>query len=301
MRKALFFLSVVLIIIQFSNSASAWDTTAAKFYPLQVGNSYTYYNYEHYVDCSSVLSGKIRVTITGETILSNGKKYFVFTSQPGGGVQYQRIDSATMNVWSYDIVNNKEVLFDSLLASIGNSFNSARFTVGAPRARFNGSSTHNVLGRMREEKFYSISYSISFLSYSLLEGIGYTGFGYCIDWGSSSDLKGCVVNGVLYGDTVTTIIQQISSEVPDKFSLSQNYPNPFNPETNIKFALLKSGEVKLTVFDALGKEISVLVNEFKTQGVYTATFDAANFPSGTYYYKLETDNFSEVKKMILLK
>ena len=301
MRKAFFFIPAFLIFICASNSASAWDTTAAKFYPLQVGNSYTFYNYQHYVDCSSVLSGKVKVTITGETILPNGKKYFVFTSQPGGGVKYQRIDSATMNVLSYDMVNNKEVLFDSLLASTGNSFNTARFTVGVPRASYTGSSTWNIYGAMREIKHYFVSYSFSVLSYSLVEGIGYTGYDYCIDWGASSDLRGCVINGVLYGDTVTTSIQQISSEVPDKFFLLQNYPNPFNPETNIKFALLKSGVVKLTVFDALGKELSVLVNEYKTQGIYTAKFDAANFPSGSYYYKLETDNFSEVKKMILLK
>ena len=96
-------------------------------------------------------------------------------------------------------------------------------------------------------------------------------------------------------------INIISGEVPDGFSLSQNYPNPFNPITNIEFSVPKTGIVKLTVFDILGREIALLVNENLNTGTYKADFDASNLPNGVYFYKMQTENFTDVKKMILIK
>lgn len=104
---------------------------------------------------------------------------------------------------------------------------------------------------------------------------------------------------VRYNDIIG--IQPISSEVPNSFSLSQNYPNPFNPVTKIKFELPKSTNVKLIIYDALGREITVLVNEKQLAGIYETDWDAANYPSGVYFYKLITDYYSETRKMILLK
>lgn len=96
-------------------------------------------------------------------------------------------------------------------------------------------------------------------------------------------------------------IKNISTEVPSEFSLKQNYPNPFNPNTNIKFSILNSGLVRLTVFDIMGREVQTLVNESLSPGTYESTFDAAQFASGIYYYKLSTPLYSETKKMILQK
>ncbi len=96
-------------------------------------------------------------------------------------------------------------------------------------------------------------------------------------------------------------INTISTEVPNGFSLSQNYPNPFNPVTNINFSIPKSGYVKLTVFDILGREAAILVNENLTTGTYKVDFDASGLSSGVYFYKLETDVFIDVKKLILIK
>ncbi|MBN8570417.1 MAG: T9SS type A sorting domain-containing protein, partial [Ignavibacteria bacterium] len=87
-------------------------------------------------------------------------------------------------------------------------------------------------------------------------------------------------------------IQQISTTFPDKFYLSQNYPNPFNPVTNIEFSLPKNSFVKLKVFDLLGREIANLVNEILSAGSYKYDFNASALPSGIYFYKLETENFS---------
>ncbi|HQY19572.1 MAG TPA: T9SS type A sorting domain-containing protein [Ignavibacteria bacterium] len=101
--------------------------------------------------------------------------------------------------------------------------------------------------------------------------------------------------------TTTVGINQLSSLVPDKFSLYQNYPNPFNPTTNIKFDIIKSGGVKVIVYNALGKEVNVLLNENLSPGTYKVDFDGAGFASGIYYYKIVTSEFTDVKKMLLIK
>ncbi len=129
--------------------------------------------------------------------------------------------------------------------------------------------------------------------------------GYCV--GSMIILK--TTNG---GEPIG--IQPISSELPDNFSLYQNYPNPFNPETKIKFDISPVGQrhafdVRLSIYDALGREISTLVNEELKPGTYEVSFDGSNYPSGVYFYRLIITGastplstvFSETKKMILLK
>ncbi len=90
-------------------------------------------------------------------------------------------------------------------------------------------------------------------------------------------------------------------KLPLSFKLSQNYPNPFNPITKIAYALPKSGLVTLRVYDILGKEVATLVNEVKNAGNYSVDFNASNFTSGVYFYKIETNGFSDIKKMMLIK
>ena len=85
------------------------------------------------------------------------------------------------------------------------------------------------------------------------------------------------------------------------YKLNQNYPNPFNPSTTISFSIPVQGNVSLKIYDLLGKEVVTLVDELKSAGNYQITFDAAQLASGMYFYKLEASNFSQTKKMILLK
>ncbi|MBZ0203161.1 MAG: T9SS type A sorting domain-containing protein [Ignavibacteria bacterium] len=96
-------------------------------------------------------------------------------------------------------------------------------------------------------------------------------------------------------------IQPINSSIPKEFKLSQNYPNPFNPNTKIKFQLVKGDHAKLVIYDVLGREISVLVNEELKAGNYEVNWNAANYPSGVYFYRLETGDYSETRKMVLIK
>lgn len=105
---------------------------------------------------------------------------------------------------------------------------------------------------------------------------------------------------------VPVYINQISSKIPEKFDLFQNYPNPFNPATNIKFQITNNRFVTLKVYDILGKEIATLVNEKLQPGIYEIPFSINRFTgnqisSGVYFYRLETDNFSDTKKMLIIK
>ncbi len=109
------------------------------------------------------------------------------------------------------------------------------------------------------------------------------------------------ISDTIYVNNQFIGIENKEPEVPTKFSLSQNYPNPFNPLTKIRYTLPKNIFVKLKIFDILGKEIETLVNEKQSPGTYEATFDASKYPSGVYFYKLETENYSETKKMVLIK
>ncbi|MBS1492629.1 MAG: T9SS type A sorting domain-containing protein [Bacteroidetes bacterium] len=89
--------------------------------------------------------------------------------------------------------------------------------------------------------------------------------------------------------------------IPTKFALMQNYPNPFNPATIINYQLAVNSFVSLKVYDVTGKEVMNVINENQTAGYYTVSFNSAGLSSGTYFYKLTTDNFSDVKKMVVIK
>jgi hypothetical protein len=101
--------------------------------------------------------------------------------------------------------------------------------------------------------------------------------------------------------TTTTGIGNNNGSLVTDYSLSQNYPNPFNPVTNIRYSIPQDGNVTFKVYDMLGNEVAEYVNGFQKSGIYTVTFDGADLASGVYYYKLEANNFSETKKMMLVK
>lgn len=96
-------------------------------------------------------------------------------------------------------------------------------------------------------------------------------------------------------------IQNICENIPSDYILSQNYPNPFNPTTIIKFALPKTTVVKAAVYDITGKEVEVLVNERLQTGTYLITWNGAKFSSGVYFYKIQTEDFVQTKRMVLIK
>jgi len=136
-----------------------------------------------------------------------------------------------------------------------------------------------------------------------------TDYGYSVatdDKGNVYVGGGSVRSGVNY-DYLTirysqsTGIIQSSISIPEKFSLSQNYPNPFNPFTTIKFQISKTSHVNILVLDILGREIETIANERMNPGTYEVHFDGSRLASGAYFYKLEADDYSEIRKMIMTK
>ena len=107
--------------------------------------------------------------------------------------------------------------------------------------------------------------------------------------------------GLSYYFSCPTGIGPLTGEIPTVYSLTQNYPNPFNPSTKISYGLPKSGNVKLVLYDLLGREVRTLVNEFKKAGIYDIEFNASELSSGVYFYKIESGDFADVKKMVLMK
>lgn len=117
------------------------------------------------------------------------------------------------------------------------------------------------------------------------------------------NLRGIYANGkeIVFDDFSGELTDVKNEVIPTKLVLEQNYPNPFNPTTSIKFSIPKQEFVNLKVYDILGKEITTLVNEVKSAGNYEVNFNASNLPSGTYFYRIQSGNYVETKKMILIK
>ncbi len=137
--------------------------------------------------------------------------------------------------------------------------------------------------------------------YSLSQFSGQTvaiGFRYYMNL---QDANGLLVqlDDVYAGGSVG--IQNISSDVPKSYKLAQNYPNPFNPVTNIAFDLPKSSFAVLKIYDMLGREVAMLVNEKLNAGIYKVDFNASALSSGTYFYSLTTADFSSTKKLTVIK
>jgi len=112
--------------------------------------------------------------------------------------------------------------------------------------------------------------------------------------------------GTIYFDdlrVVKSVPADINDEptIPNNYTLYQNYPNPFNPVTTIKYNILKNTNVKINIFDLAGKKVTTLINENQNSGIHSIQFDGNNFASGIYYYQLLTPEYSEVKKMVLIK
>jgi subtilisin family serine protease/subtilisin-like proprotein convertase family protein len=101
--------------------------------------------------------------------------------------------------------------------------------------------------------------------------------------------------GILVGTST------IGNIIPTKYSLNQNYPNPFNPVTKISFDVPKQGLVSLKIYDVLGREVRTLVNEIKAPGVYAVDFNGTELSSGVYFYRMEANGYTDIKKMMLIK
>jgi len=302
MKQTIIIVWVVLTFLKI-NTTYGWDTTAAKFYPLSIGNYYVFKHEHLIISCSYVnYVNYYAVEIVSDTIFPNDKKYFTFESGWWfSDWKYQRVDSNSMNVYSYNIYTSEEELLDSLFANKGDTFSGKRNPFGVDSCIVEDTTSQYLLNANRLIKEINSGGSIS-MYYSLVEGLGFYGYSDCeLGTGDIFTLKGCIINGVLYGDTSLTSIYSTSNKIPSEYKLYQNYPNPFNPSTKIIMEIAKLSDVKLAVYDVVGQEITTLMDKQLRPDTYEIEWNGSHYPSGVYFYRLVTEDYSETKKMLLIK
>jgi hypothetical protein len=303
MRKIIYILLFAVLAGNFIKSFSlTLDTNVFKYYPLKVGNRWSWQGFAYPIMPPLNMSQKIIST----RLINNHLYYFsrLDQYQYNGTIlntiyNYSRIDSLTGNLFTYDTINHTDCLIDSLNVRK----NDSAYSCVGKWYKCDDTANFNIFNlNLKSRSFYWTNYFEGGDRHRLALGIGKVRIDqYGAQFQMGHTLKGCLINGVLYGDTSLVGINQISSEIPGKFSLSQNYPNPFNPNTKIQFALPNSAFVKVIVYDALGKEVETIVNEQLNAGTFEAEWNAVNYPSGVYYYKLSAGDYSETKKMVLIR
>ncbi len=283
-------------------------------YPLKVGNVFVFkmttFSSNPYVYDSSY----VRSLITRDSVL-NSKRYFTIGNFPlgNGSNDRYRFDTLTGRFLKFDSsINCNNYIHESLVDSLWVRYNDS---VHFCNSYLNTcTDTANVvcfgISEVSRKVMSSYNGGIHYLYYyrvysqkfglMIYEGGGSGTFGY--NW-TRYTLTGCVIDNIVYGDTTVylTGIRQISNLTPNKFLLYQNYPNPFNPSTTIKFDVPKSSLIKLIIYDELGREVMTLVNEELKAGTFETEWQAVNFPSGIYFYRLKGGDFVETKKLVLLK
>jgi hypothetical protein len=173
---------------------------------------------------------------------------------------------------------------------VGGAFTSAGGVSARNVARFNTlTNTWSSLGTGSSNGVNSDVYALAVVGNEVFVG------------GSFTEAGGVSANYVARWNSGTSRVEQLSPTAPKTFLLEQNYPNPFNPSTTIRYQLPVASEVKLEVYDVLGKKIATLVNERQSAGSYQVVWNASGLSSGTYFYRLQAGTFVETKKMIMVK
>ena len=275
------------------------DTASVKYFPLKAGNTWYYKTTFSPIPFPPVFH---KDYIEKDTSI-NGITYFKFYKH--GSASFLRVDSVKGNLLAYSSGNGcgsyaNDKIIDSLASSPGNQIICLYQNIQIRRCASTG--TQNVFGIISDTKDFSHDgLFVENIKYAKNFGVIYSCSGEPPPCGNFTNLIGCRIDGIVYGDTNFTNIKQIGNSVPEYFSLSQNYPNPFNPKTIINYELSITNFVNIKVFDALGKEVATLVNENQNAGSYSVEFYGEGMPSGIYFYKLEAGDFTETKRMILLK
>lgn len=293
------------------------------YYPLAVGNKWNFnifrreYMSVGWRDDEGIMTREV----TGDTLLPNGKKYFIikqkeslFSPTWDSINLLERIDSTTGKVFRYDStsdISSHDLIIEDLTAEIGDTLELSRYPNSntQPQVIYQTTGQKYFGDQILDRKIYHFPNSLYYTNYSLTREIGLDSLSADFDFGYRNYwLKGCVIIGKVMGDTSLVVgIKDENSDVPSEFSLSQNYPNPFNPETVINYQLAVNSKVSLKVYDVLGNEVAVLVNEEKPAGKYQVNFNAQQttnnqqLTSGVYFYRLQAGNFVQTKKFILMK
>ena len=280
------------------------DTVSVKYFPLKAGNTWYYKTTFSPIPFPPEFH---KDYIEKDTSI-NGITYFKFFRH--GSVSYIRVDSVKGNLLAYSPGNGcgsyaNDKIIDSLASSPGNQITCIYEAIQTRICVSTG--TQNVFGIISDTKdFIHYGLFVANITYAKNFGVIYSCSGEPPPCTGFTNLIGCRIDGIVYGDTNLTSIKQIGNSIPEYFSLEQNYPNPFNPHTIINYAIpsnvrSQTSDVKLLIYNSLGKHIATLVNENQNAGSYSVEFNGEGLPSGVYYCKLEAGDFVETKRMVILK
>lgn len=280
------------------------------WFPLAIGNKWVYNQYWFDEGWPGppifTFAGTKNMEVTKDTLIEN-KKYFVVENEyisfevfPPR--MFLRVDSLTGFIYRYWEELNDEFLFHNLNAEIGDTILFPQFPEN-PYYILVDEQPISYLGIDTYERRYW-EYLPCSCYHTLIKGFGLARTFFSEFGGTESSLKGCVINGVLYGDTTFVVdVDEVENTIPTEFKLEQNYPNPFNPNTKISWQSPVSGWQTLKVYDVLGREVATLVDEYRNAGTYNVEFRIENLElsSGIYFYQLKAGEFVETKKMMFLK
>ncbi|MFA6978511.1 MAG: T9SS type A sorting domain-containing protein [Ignavibacteriaceae bacterium] len=280
------------------------------YYPLQTGNYWEYQSYWEQMPFPPTDSSSHSIEVIGDTLLENGHTYKILLHKDITPSQYQynqfeRIDSLTGCVYRYinDTTANHEYMSDSLFAQAGDNIYSSHGRITSSGNYFTqclSVRNDSAFGIPTQLKTFQDQSFIPGSIYTLAKGFGELYGSVCEMGCGSTNLVYAKIDGKEYGKKIT-LINSDENFSPNLFILNQNFPNPFNPSTVISFQLSVNSKVSLKVYDVLGKEVAILVNEEESEGTYKIDFDGSKLASGIYFYILRADNFIQNRKMILLK
>jgi hypothetical protein len=287
----------------------AQEDSIINYYPLQIGNIWQYessamppnnlYLYHYYT-----------VTVKRDTTLQNGKTYRSIYCSDNREIhpRYQRIDSTTSQVFAFDTSNGgSEYEIDSLLAQPHSAFAGCRVrSIGATiMTSIDSVSYFSLKLPCRNYATLAGLDGLREFRYTLTQGIGITSIVdevYDDPMDASVGLSDRLVYAKINGKEYGTYLSVRGNETePNIFILHQNYPNPFNPSTIIEYSLSRRDHVLLKVFDDLGRQVDVLVDEWQEAGIHQCRFVGNSLPSGVYFYRLEAGSLSETRKLMLLR
>ncbi len=271
-------------------------THAQDFYPIETGNTWNYTvlqnNFPNPSDSASV-----QFTVLNDTLMPNGRVYGHLSSRDVLGATFVRADSNF--VYYYSTSTGTEVAMYNLRAPRGTIDTMRWEGLFSSQVSFIGKMV--VFGAEKTIRFYTFDGLVQ-LAVTLAEGFGIIdavdyadgAFPYAFMW----TLRGAVIRDTLHGIVLHTPGRDGGAR---EISVHQNFPNPFNSGTTIRFELPRASVVQLCVYDLLGREVSVLVNDRKDTGVHEVRFDGSGLASGVYFYRLTVGDFVQTRKLVLIR
>ena len=278
-RVFITFILTTSLFFVYSEADSQSTDSAFSFYPLRIGNMWEYH-WQNYIGNPPLHLYYQKTEVLSDTVMQNGLHYFVlrttYLDTKTSYIVFQRIDTS-----------------DGYIHQWADSTHEPAFAAINLRSTFTAPST--ILGIPTQLRYTGLVDA----SWTLAYGFGIvaqseSGSG----WPYRSTLIFARLNGSEYGTALSVLSTPTHLS---QFELSQNYPNPFNPSTTIRFNLLVTSRVTLKIFTLLGQELRTLVSGNQVAGSHEVVFDATGLPSGVYFYRLQTKQFTITKSMVLAK